>query len=369
MDVVWISHFGEGQQSILAADGDPVSLALIADESWPVITSLYVKVLAQQGSPVVSQNRRQPAGGLPGLEPALGVAVLVCVPLIGEHSRVIGTMCCLRRIGSPNGPEQADEVQPFMELMSEPVIAHLQSPAATAQAGRLAETARIRSILRHESFRMVFQPVVRLPERIPVAYEALARFEDAWFPTPAHVFLAAERAGLGVGLELLAVRRAFDRLPALPPAMWLGVNLSARALLVPEVQDLLLSHAGDRVGIEVTEHAEVDDYDELTTVTDRLRSAGIQVGVDDAGAGYASFRHILKLRPSIIKLDLEIVRDIDTDPARQALTRSFVTFAEQADAFLVAEGVETEAESRMLQDLGVSLAQGYFFGRPQPLEP
>lgn len=165
------------------------------------------------------------------------------------------------------------------------------------------------------------------------------------------------------------MRRAFDRLPALPAPLWLGVNLSARALLVEEVQEVLMRRAGDRVRIEITEHAEVEDYTQLTAVSEHLKAAAIQIGIDDAGAGYASFCHILNLRPTIIKLDLDIVRGIDTDPARQALTRSFVSFATQTQAFLVAEGVRIEAEAETLQELSVGFAQGYLFGRPAPPRP
>lgn len=197
MEVVWISHFGEGQQSVLAAEGDAESLALIADESWPAITSLYVKVSAQQRSPVISQSRRQ-THGLPGLGPMLGVSVTVCVPLVWKSSQAIGGLCCLRRTATEGDADDIADVQRFMEMMSEPVIAHLQGPAALAAAADLAEAARVRCILRGEALRMVFQPVVQLQGRIPVAYEALARFQDPWSPTPAHAFLAAERAGLGV---------------------------------------------------------------------------------------------------------------------------------------------------------------------------
>jgi EAL domain-containing protein (putative c-di-GMP-specific phosphodiesterase class I) len=167
---------------------------------------------------------------------------------------------------------------------------------------------------------------------------------------------------------MLAVQRALDQLGNIPDDLYLGVNLSAEALVVPAVLEMLLqAAAGNHLGIEITEHTEVHDYTELTAATDILRAAGIQIGVDDAGAGYASFRHILKLRPTVIKLDLEIVRDVDVDPVRQALTRSLVSFAAEADAVLVAEGIETETELKTLRSLGVGFGQGFLLARPGPL--
>ena len=116
--------------------------------------------------------------------------------------------------------------------------------------------------------------------------------------------------------------------------------------------------------IEITEHAAVDDYEALATALRRHRAAGLRIAVDDAGAGYASLRHILKLRPDFIKIDLSLVRDIHLDPVRQALVTALVTFASTVGAVLVAEGVEAQAELDMLVGLGVRHMQGYLLCPP-----
>ena len=103
-------------------------------------------------------------------------------------------------------------------------------------------------------------------------------------------------------------------------------------------------------------------------MTRPLRSAGLRVAVDDAGAGYASFKHILNLAPDIIKLDVSITRDIDTDFSRQALAAALVRFAQSTRGLLVAEGAETEAELATLRALDVRLAQGFALGRPMELD-
>jgi EAL domain-containing protein (putative c-di-GMP-specific phosphodiesterase class I) len=196
-----------------------------------------------------------------------------------------------------------------------------------------------------------------------VAVEALARFDSPCFPTPVHAFAAACRIGLGIDLELLAVQAALTRVDEIAHPGWLAVNLSAEALLDPRATALLLPH-GAAVGVEITEHTPVRDYGALLAVTDHLKAHGVHVAVDDAGAGFSSLRHVLQLRPSTIKLDLELIRGIDTDPVRQSLTRSVDLFAGSMDSVVVAEGVETEAECRTLRALGVRYGQGYLFGRP-----
>jgi len=98
-----------------------------------------------------------------------------------------------------------------------------------------------------------------------------------------------------------------------------------------------------------------------------LQKRGIRLAVDDAGAGYASFRHILQLKPDIIQLDMSLTRDIDTDTARRALASALILFARETGSKVVAEGVETVSELRTLRALGVNEVQGYLLGRPAPL--
>lgn len=228
-----------------------------------------------------------------------------------------------------------------------------------------AET--IHSVLRSGAVTPTFQPVVMLGDGALVAFEALARFRTEDFPGPDQAFGAAMDAGLGVELELLAMRRALAALDRVPRDVYLSTNLSVEAMLDPRVQDTLLAHADRRLAVELTEHTQVHDYPALVAVTERLRAAGILIAVDDAGAGFASLSHILQLRPDIIKLDITLTRGVDTDPVRMALARCLVAFASDIGATLVAEGIETPAEREKLLELGVRLGQGYLLGRPGPL--
>ena len=116
--------------------------------------------------------------------------------------------------------------------------------------------------------------------------------------------------------------------------------------------------------LEITEHESVSDYEPLTNTLGFARSRGLRLAVDDAGSGYASFRHILTLRPDYIKLDRDLTAGIDTDAARRALASAVVMFALELDAQVTAEGVETEGELDTLCSLSVDAAQGYYLARP-----
>jgi len=127
----------------------------------------------------------------------------------------------------------------------------------------------------------------------------------------------------------------------------------------------IIAAADRRVVLEITEHVPVDDYPRLAQALRGL-DGDIRLAVDDAGAGYAGLKHILEIRPHIVKLDVALVRSVDTDIARQALIGSLISFATRTDATVLAEGVETAREFESLRQMGVTLGQGYLLGRPAP---
>jgi EAL domain-containing protein (putative c-di-GMP-specific phosphodiesterase class I) len=145
---------------------------------------------------------------------------------------------------------------------------------------------------------------------------------------------------------------------------YLSLNLSAEAILSEDFAALVAATDPRRLVIEITEHEAVADYEALTRALHRARAAGVRLAVDDAGAGYASLKHVLNLRPDFIKIDLSLVRDIHLDEVRQVLVALLVTFAGNVDAVLVAEGVEQQAELDTLVELGVRHMQGYLLCPP-----
>jgi EAL domain-containing protein (putative c-di-GMP-specific phosphodiesterase class I) len=119
--------------------------------------------------------------------------------------------------------------------------------------------------------------------------------------------------------------------------------------------------------VEITEHEAIEDYEVLAAALEGLRSHGVRVAIDDAGAGFASLRHTLMLRPDIVKVDTSLTRGIDGDRAKRALTSSLVSFGEEMGIAIVAEGIETGEELDALVDLGVPFGQGFYLAEPAPL--
>ncbi len=225
----------------------------------------------------------------------------------------------------------------------------------------------VQDLMRGRELEIVLQPVVDLVGGATIGLEALSRFHGSPSVTPTAFFGAANDAGVGVELELLAARQALTMLDLLPADAWLAVNVSPATATTPELAAMLAKSDCHRLVLELTEHVPVEEYDELVAALARLREQGARVAVDDAGAGFASFRHVVRLRPDVVKLDMSLTAGIDTDPIRRALVASLLTFARSIGALVIAEGIETRRELDVLTVLGVPYGQGHLLGRPRAL--
>jgi EAL domain-containing protein (putative c-di-GMP-specific phosphodiesterase class I) len=226
---------------------------------------------------------------------------------------------------------------------------------------------RIRDVIADRAIDIVYQPIADLRTGTVVGAEALSRFPIEPRRTPDVWFDEAGAVGLGVELEVAAIEVALAGLDQLPPGAFLSVNLSAATATSPQLADLLADVDGERLVLELTEHVPVADYAPLLGALDELRRRGARIAVDDTGAGYAGLSHLLRLRPEVIKLDIELTRDIDLDPLKYALGAALVSFAGEVGAVIVAEGIETPGELAMLRRLGIPWGQGYLLARPAPL--
>lgn len=236
----------------------------------------------------------------------------------------------------------------------------------TQAFARTEQERRIRSILDGAPIPMAFQPIANLQTGQVVGYEALARFRAEPTRPPNEWFAEAQCVGLLAQLEIAAMRSALSQLAAFRPSAFLSINVSPGTATTPEFAALVAQFAGHRMVLELTEHSPIEDYSALVPALDALRDRGVRVAVDDTGAGYSSLRHVLRLRPDVLKLDIALTQGIDGDPARRALATALVAFSHEIGATIVAEGIETAAELQTLARLGVALGQGYLLGRPAP---
>lgn len=236
--------------------------------------------------------------------------------------------------------------------------------AAEADRAAWATRQRVGDLLDHGTMTIALQPFIDLERDRWAGVEALARFPDGRAPDV--WFREAHEAGVGVELELAAVRAALETVPRLPEDVRISVNASPSLILDPRLaQTIIRSNVAlPRITLEITEHAAVTEYDDIKAALVVLRERGVQLAIDDTGAGYASFNHVLQLRPDVIKLDRSLVIDIGDDPARRAFVTAIVLLALELDATVTAEGVQSSEDLTTIASLGVDQAQGYYIARP-----
>jgi EAL domain-containing protein (putative c-di-GMP-specific phosphodiesterase class I) len=201
-----------------------------------------------------------------------------------------------------------------------------------------------------------------------VGAEALARFKGAdGDPLPTErTFLDAHTLGLGAELEVAVIELALRSESRLPDGLYLALNVSPTLLAGDELLDIVARHDHSRpLVIEITEHQAVEDYGQLDVALGRLREHGVRVAVDDVGSGFASFRHVTRVNPEILKLDRSLVCGIDEDPVRQSLAAAIVSFARDVGAIVVSEGIESGNELECLMELAVGCGQGFYLARPE----
>jgi EAL domain-containing protein (putative c-di-GMP-specific phosphodiesterase class I)/AmiR/NasT family two-component response regulator len=226
---------------------------------------------------------------------------------------------------------------------------------------------RIQGVLQDRTLTHVFQPIQDLNTGATVGHEALSRFPDPTLGSPDRWFADAYSVGLGLDLEWLAATSAVTYFDTAPPEMFLTVNMSSATVMHLVENELCRPALWPRIVIELTEQVPVEDYPALQRALAPLRAQGARLAADDLGSGYSGFRHLLRLQPDIIKLDISLIAGIHRNHEQQALTRALLVFAREVGAEVIAEGIEEPAELTTLQDLGVKWGQGYLIGRPAQL--
>lgn len=217
-------------------------------------------------------------------------------------------------------------------------------------------------------FSMAFQPIVDVNRRRIFAYEALVR---GLAGEPAGtVFQNVDQSNLyrfDQSCRVKAVKLA----AALGVDTLLSINFMPNAIYKPElcIRTTLLAceeygFSSRNIIFEVTEQEKVVDLAHLHNIVEHYRHIGFHTAIDDFGAGYAGLNMLLHVKPSILKIDMDLIRGVESDQVRQSLVRAVLQFCRELNIEVIAEGVETREEYVCLKMMGVGIFQGYYFARP-----
>lgn len=214
---------------------------------------------------------------------------------------------------------------------------------------------------------LAYQPIVHVINHSIAGYEALLRSGSRVLVEPDAVLRAAELLNSMNRVGRQVRDRAAEELLASDDSVTLFVNLHPQDLLDDHLQhpSSALASVAHRVVLEITERAALSGVANLSQKIRHLRAMGFRIAVDDLGAGYSGLHNVTELEPEFIKLDMSLVRGIDHSDVKQKVVSSLISLGNAMGTSIIAEGIETRAECRMIVELGCTLLQGYLFARPE----
>ena len=239
--------------------------------------------------------------------------------------------------------------------------------APTTAPDKKTQRTQLEECLAGANVHMAVQPIVDARERTVVAYEALIRSRYPALPTPLAILAAAEEHDMIHELADVVAQRIISWLDKLPGTPHLFMNLHPRELSDPTKLARRLEALQpwkDRFVIEITERNYLLELDEWAQSIDMIGQMGFKLAIDDLGAGYNALAVLAEIQPHFIKVDMSIIRNVDTEPRKRRIIEMLAHFATATDARLVAEGVETPQEAEALVAAGAHLLQGYHIGKP-----
>jgi EAL domain-containing protein (putative c-di-GMP-specific phosphodiesterase class I) len=248
----------------------------------------------------------------------------------------------------------------------------LAQAAHQRRAEELLVLERLQDVLLRERVVTAYQPIVRMQEGTVMGFEALSRGpRGSGLETADALFDAAARNGLTVELDRLCRRRALLSSARIPSNVRLFVNTLPATMRDPQFRGKALIDfldkaqvAPGRIVIEITEHLVIENYAMFRETMGYFTDLGMSFAVDDLGTGYSGLESIARLKPSYLKIDTVLVRDVHSSPVNRALVKAIIELGHGIGAHVIAEGIHNDEEMQVLRAMGVDFGQGYHLGRP-----
>ena len=364
MDVAFIAEFCEGNRVFRYVDATDPDSPIQVGKADPLEQTYCQRIVDGRLPQLIHDSAKVPGAAELAVTQEHKIRAHISVPIVLQNGEVYGTFCCLSHVADWSlNKRDLDVMRAFADLTAKRIDREISSRRQNDEI-----FSRIHSVLDSDELTILYQPIYDINEYKVTGFEALSRFNLNPPQPPEQWFSDAVKVGQGVDLEIRAIKKGLEALDQLPEDMYISVNASPDTILSEQFNALFKDLPLARVLVEITEHVSIAEYSVLGELIRPLREQGLQIAVDDAGAGFASFRHILSLAPDVIKLDTSIIRNIHKDKLRRALTSALIAFAREIDCKLIAEGVESESELEVLLELGVKNAQGFLLARPMPLK-
>ena len=368
---------------VLLIDDEPALLELYQDSLAPLGYQLETAADGQEAAYLLSSKRYDVVvsdivmPGMTGIELLRVVrSTNLDVPVIlvtGNPSAETAIRAiefgALRYLTKPFAPADLRRVVAYAACVSQMASAKREAlKIVTGMEGFASDRAGLEASFDRaiQTVSMHYQPIISWSQRTVFGYEALARTNDPSISTPLALIETAERLGRLVHLGRHLRRAVASTIDAIPAGMNVFVNVHPRDL---EDEDLLstsspLAINAKRIILEITERASLDAYPEVPGRLATLKALGYRIAIDDVGAGHAGLATFTRLEPQIAKLDMALIRGVDSSPTKQRVIRSMTELCRDLGVLVISEGVETAGERDALLDAGSDFLQGFLFGRP-----
>lgn len=230
----------------------------------------------------------------------------------------------------------------------------------------------LRDIMGNKEVHTLFQPIVDLKNAEIIGYEALSRGpKDSPLHSPIKLIEQATKDKTLWMLEVLFREKALSAASKGGLSSLLFLNVDPNVVNDPNfisgfTRQYIEEHGlmPEKIVFEITERSVIDNFKSFRSALQHYTDQGYRTAIDDTGAGYSNLSMISQIKPNFIKIDMDLVRGVDKDTFKQAIIKSFVWLANFTNTKLIAEGIETMGEAKMLISLGVHAGQGYLLGRP-----
>lgn len=363
MDVAFISEFMDRDRIFRHVDASVADAPVREGASVPLSEGYCQRVVDGRLPELIPDTAEVPAAlALPETH-SIPIGAHLGVPIRLGDGRIYGTFCCFSF--QPDASLNERDLGMMRTLAD--LLGHQLEQSVETWQKRERSVAQVKAAIDAGQPRLVYQPIFALENGAVEGVECLSRFDGEPRRPPNEWFADAADVGMGIELESIAIRKAVADLRTVPGDFYVAFNCSPAMITSDELRSALQDIPPQRVVLEITEHSYVENYAALRQALVPLRAGGIRIAIDDTGAGYASMRHILSIDPDIIKLDISLTHNIDRDRRRRALAGAMLEFARHTGSTIIAEGVENAEELATLRELGVSEAQGFYFGKPLKL--
>ena len=360
MEVAFISEFTDGRRVFRYVSTKPGLTIIKVGEGGPLSESYCQRVVDGRLPELIRDAQILPEALTLDATKGVPVGAHMSVPIKFSDGTVYGTFCAFSRV-EDNNLDTRDLA--FLKVLADITTIYLEHQLHHNSSEQRQRTL-LQEIIEKPYLKTLFQPIVRLSDGNAAGFEALTSTTKHRI-SPDKLFALAINLGMNEELSKVAINSAMRLARNLPEECYVSINAGPHEILNGLIEKIFKNESHlSRFVIEITEHTIVNDYQEMVTALNRLRRMGLRIAVDDAGAGYASFRHILMLKPDIIKIDISLVRNIHLDIDKQDLVAVLREFCLRKHANMVAEGVETREELVQLQKLGVEYVQGFLISRP-----